>query len=53
MCDESNAAPLPPHGRSNPGAPAKLHRCHIDEVLDEVLEETFPASDATAITTDR
>jgi hypothetical protein len=41
-------APKPPAGETCPSAT----RRHLDELLDEALEETFPASDSQAITVD-
>jgi hypothetical protein len=38
----------PPAGESSSSAT----RRHLDELLDEALEETFPASDPPAITVD-
>lgn len=31
----------------------RVDKRHLDELLDEALEETFPASDSIALTADR
>jgi hypothetical protein len=41
-------APKPPSHPERPKPPDKEKK-HLDELLDEALEETFPASDPAAI----
>ena len=51
----ARAKPAPPHPRDASAlARSSVHRhLHVEALLDAALEDTFPASDPTAITVDR
>jgi hypothetical protein len=45
--------PSPDPSQTEANAPTKVNDRHVDELLDEALEESFPASDTPSVPTSR
>lgn len=43
--DRKTSPPPAAPGKPAPGAPSEAEKAHLDDLLDEALDETFPASD--------